>query len=348
MTNRRQLLDVSWETILKIFLAGLFFYLLYLARDIVIWAVFGLVISLLLNPAINLLKKLRIPRILAAILVYLSIFGVLGVIVYLTAPIFAFEIKQFSQSLPQYFEELNPYLESLGIEVQKQLQNLTLNLTDRLKEISAGVFSALSVIFGGILSTFFILFTAFFISLEEGGVERLLKLFFPKKYEDYALEVFRRCQIKVSGWFGARILSCTFVGVATFLVLLLFEIKYAFILALFVGILSFIPYLGALVAAVLLFLSVLVTSSWWKAVFGLIGFGIIQQIENYIITPILTKKFIGLPPVIVLIALAVGGKIFGVLGAIFAIPIAGILYEFLKDFLKKKKEKDQMDTAEVL
>ncbi len=341
MNDRKQLLDISWKGILKVFLAGFAFYLIYLARDIVIWTIFALVISLLLNPVINFLRKFKIPRFLAAALVYLSIFGLLGIVVYMTAPIFVFEIKQFSQSLPQYFQQVNPYLKSLGIEIQQQLQAFTQDLTGRLQEISAGVLGALSFIFGGIFSTVFIIFTAFFISLEEGGIEKGLKLFFPKKYEDYASKVFRRCQVKISGWFGARILSSVFVGLSTFLVLLLFEVKYAFVLALLSGLLNFIPYLGALLAGVLLFLAIIVTSSLWKAVFGLSGFIIIQQIENYIITPLLTKRIIGLPPVIVLISLAVGGKVLGVLGAIFAIPMAGILYEFLKDFLNKRKDREE-------
>ena len=65
---------------------------------------------------------------------------------------------------------------------------------------------------------------------------------------------------------------------------------------------------------------------------------LIQQIEGNILTPLLTRKLIGLSPVVVLIALAIGGELWGMVGAILAIPIAGILFEFLRDFLKKRKE----------
>ncbi len=67
-------------------------------------------------------------------------------------------------------------------------------------------------------------------------------------------------------------------------------------------------------------------------------FVLIQQIEGGILTPILSKKFIGIPPVLVLVALFVGGKLWGFLGALLAIPLAGILFEFLRDFLKKRKD----------
>ncbi|MEA3505932.1 MAG: AI-2E family transporter, partial [Elusimicrobiota bacterium] len=79
---------------------------------------------------------------------------------------------------------------------------------------------------------------------------------------------------------------------------------------------------------------------WAKALFILIAFVIIQLIEGNVLTPVLTKKFVGLPPVLVLIALMVGGKLWGILGAILAIPLLGLLYEFLRDFLKKRKESE--------
>jgi len=338
MNSQRQLLDVSWEGILKIFLIGFLFYCLYLVRDIVVWFIFALIISVLLNPAINLLKRLRVPRFLAVVFVYLAIFGALGFIIYLTAPMFIFEIQQFTQLLPQYFGKISPLFEEMGIEALGNLETFTSALIGSLEKVSSGIFSAIAVFFGGVYSSIFILTIAFFLSLEEKVVERALVLFSPKRYEDYVLALFKRCQAKISGWFGTRILACLFIGVASFVIFLLFDIKYTFILALLAGVLNFIPYLGPLVTAVLLFGFITLIDSWLKAVFVLIAFYVIQQIEGNLLTPILAKKFIGLPPVLVLVSLVIGGKIFGLLGAIFAIPVAGILYEFLRVFLEKRKE----------
>ena len=66
----------------------------------------------------------------------------------------------------------------------------------------------------------------------------------------------------------------------------------------------------------------------------------LQQVENSVLSPLLSKKFVGLPPTLVLIALAIGGELWGILGAILAIPLFGILFEFLRDFLKKKREEE--------
>lgn len=340
MEENRQILDISWETILKIGLAGSVFYLLYLVKDVVIWFFFALIISVLLNPVINFLRWFRVPKVLAVVFTYLSIFGALGLMIYLIAPLFITEIRQFSQLIPQYFEKISPIFKELKIEALQNLESFTQTITGGLEQISISILNALTTFFGGVVSAFFILSLAFFLSLEEKGVERVLSLLSPKKYEEYVLALFERCQIKVSGWFGARILACLFVAVTSFIIFYLFEIKYAVILAFLAGILNFVPFLGPIITAILLILLVGVSGTWLKALIILVAFIVIQQIENNIITPVLTKKFVGLPPVLVLLSLVMGSIIFGFLGAIFAVPVFGILYEFIKEFLEKKREEE--------
>lgn len=336
MTENR-VLDISWGTILKISLAFLIFYIIYLVRDVLVWFIFALIVSVLFNPAINFLRKLKIPRVLSVIFVYVAIFGILGLIIYLTAPMFILEIQQFSQLFPQYFEKVAPSLQGLGIEAFESMETFTQAIGQMLQKASSDILSALALFFGSIGSTIFILSIALFLSLEERCVERMVGLLSPKKYEVFVLSIWERSQNKVAGWFGARILTCIFVGLAVFITLSLFNVKYALSLALLAGILDFIPVLGPIFVGAVIF-GFVALDSWLKALFVLIVFVLIQQIEGNILSPVLTKKFVGLPPALVLISLAVGAKLLGILGAVLAIPLAGILFEFLKDFFKKRKE----------
>ena len=338
-------LDISWETIIKFFVASFALYVIYLARDIAVWFFFALVISILLQPAVNFLRKLYIPKIIAILLIYLSIFGFLGLLIYLTAPIFVYEIKQFSQSLPEHFERINPILKQFGLDAAQGFGEVTNILAGNLEKSSKGVISALLAFFGGLASTVFILAIAFFLSLEEKGVERALILLSPKKYETYIITLFKKAQSKVAGWFGARILACLFVGVASFIVFYIFGVRYAFMLALLAGILNFVPYIGPWITSILLVIFMASSSiSWFLVFYIMITFLLIQLIENGLLTPILMKKMIDLPPVLVLLALLVGSQIFGFLGTIFAVPVFGIVYEFLKEFLEKRR-KNEMQSA---
>lgn len=333
-----QTLDISWKTIIKGFIAAFVFYILYLARDIALWFFFALIISVLLEPAINFLRWLKIPKILAILLIYFSIFGFLGLLIYITAPIFISELKQFSQFIPEYFEKVSPVLQQFGINISQNFSSFTKDLIGGLEQGSKGVINAVASFFGGIASAAFILTLSFFLSIEEKGVERFLVFITPPRYEKRVITLFERVQRKVSGWFGARILACIFVAVASFIVFYVFGVKYAFLLALIAGILNFVPYIGPWITGIVLFVFVAVSSeSWVVAVYVLIAAIVIQAVENNILTPVLMKKMIDLPPVLVLLALLIGSQVLGFLGAVFAVPVFGIIYEFLKEFLEKRK-----------
>lgn len=332
-------LEISFGTIAKIFVTIFIIYILYLARDIALWFFFGLSISILLDPAINFLRKLWIPKMLAIVMIYLSIFGLLGLLIYLMAPLFISEIRQFASFLPDYIAKINPVLQNLGIDFSQGFGEMTSTLVSGLEKSSKGIMNAIMAFFGGLSSTIIILTIAFFLSLEDRGPERFLAFISPKKYQENIVVFFEKAQTKVAGWFGARVIACVFVGVASFIVFYIFDIKYAFLLALISGILNFIPYIGPLITATLLIVFVSVsTMSWILTLYVLLAVWVVQLVENNLLTPFLMKKMIDIPPVLVLISLLIGAKVFGFLGTIFIVPVFGIIYEFLKEMLEKRKD----------
>lgn len=278
---------------------------------------------------------------LSTIFVYVGAFGILSVAIYLTSPLFIYEIQQFLDFLPQYFERISPPLRGLGFQAFENIESFVVAFGGTLEKMAGSIFSALFAIFGGIFSTSFVITVAVFLSLEDKAMEKALGLLFPKKYELYLMSVWDRCQSKVAGWFGSRILACLFVGILSYVAFAAFRVKYPFALGLFAGILNFIPMIGPLLTGFLIFLLVALDSVL-RALFVLIVFVLIQQIENNVLTPILSKKFIGLPPVLVLVALVIGAKLWGLLGAVLAVPLAGILFEFLKDFLRRRKAEERV------
>jgi len=338
--NGEKVLDISWKTIAKIFVALLLFYIIYQIRDVLVWFLFALIISILFEPIINFLKKIKIPRALAVAFVYIAFFGVVTLIIYIAIPLFVSESRQFSEILPQYFERISPPLKGLGFSAFKDINAFLASLDQNLEKISHNIFNVLFAIFGGIFATIFSLSLAIYISLAERGVEKALLLFFPKKYEPYIVSLWQKSRKKVSGWFFTRVLACLFVGLLSLLALWMFNTAYPFTLAILAGAFNFIPIIGPVIAGVLLAL-VVGLESLKKAVFVVLAYALIQQLENNIVSPLLSKKFVGIPPVLVLLSLAVGGILWGFLGSILTIPLAGILYEFVKEFLEKKRAQEQ-------
>jgi len=331
----KQSIDISWKSILKILLVFFGCYIIYLIKDILIWIVFSFIISIVFEPVIGLLIKKKITRPIAALIVYTSFFILFGFFAYWMMPIFVTEIQQFTRLFPQYFEKLSPPLQGIGIEAFESMETFTLSVQDWLIDASSNIFSAIVSVFGGILSTITIFVLATFFSIEKDEVKEMVKLTIPKKREKYFFNLWERCRSKTIAWFGSRVLSGLFIALSSYIAFSIFKVKYSLALALFAGVTDFVPIIGPIFAGIIIAFFVLL-DSWSKALFVIIVFILIQQIEGNIIGPISNKKLTGLPAILTLIALLIGGRLWGILGAILAVPLTGVVYEFSKDLLKRK------------
>lgn len=336
MPNSEKILDISWSAIVKVGVGFFIFYIIYSLKDILILFLVALIISFLFEPAIRFLQKFKINRTVSVIFVYVAVFGILGIIIYSTAPTFFSEFQQFSQLFPQYFEKVAPTFRGLGFSSFENIEVFVQSIGGTFSQASSNIFNAVGVFFGGIASMLFVLSIAVFLSLEEKSSKEIIKLLAPRRYENYALTFWEKTETKVSGWLASRFLSCLFVGVVFLISLYLLNVDYALSLALFAAVADFVPIVGPILSGLVCFVFIGL-DSWLKAVFVVIVLILIHQIEGNIISPILTKKFIGLPPVLVLLSLAIGAQFLGVLGAILAAPVAAAIFELRNDFLKNHK-----------
>ncbi len=340
MSENQKTLDISWGTILKMFLALVVVYLLYQVAEILIWFIFALIISILFNPIVNLLKKLRIPRIVGVIVVYFTFFGIVSFLVYVITPGLYEEIKRFSLLLPEYIEKISPFLSYIGVEGFTTVDEIAETLRESSEEVTKNIFNALVIVFGGISTTLFIIVMAIFLSLEGNGVEKGIALLVPENQKSSVLHIWKKCRDQVGSWFLIRLLAGFFVALLSFIIFYLFGVRYALLFAIIGGVLNFIPYAGPAIAG-LLFFVITSLDSVPQAFFVIISYMIVQAIEGSIITPALSKKIMGVSPVLVLLAVAIGGSLWGALGAFLSIPLMGIIFEFTKAFLEKKKEREK-------
>ena len=260
MDNQQATLNISWGAISKTIIAVIAIYILFIIKDIVIWFIFALVIGILFNYLVDILEKKRIPRILSATFLYLCVFAFLSFFIYKTTPILLNEFQDFVQNFPTYLQKISPVFEKFGINALKDTQTLLSTLQNSLDQAGASVVSALFSIFGGASSTILVLAMAFFITVEQKFFERALGAFAPNKYKNYLSTLWNRSKRKVCGWFLTRMIGILFVGGASYLVLSLFNVKYAFILALVAGVFDLVPIIGPIVAGTLITLIVAISS----------------------------------------------------------------------------------------
>lgn len=332
MSETQKTLDISWRSIFKIGFSAILFYFLFLIREIVAWIIFSFVLYILVEPIISFLSARKIPRWVSSLIIYLSIVFFIGFSLYIISlPIFV-EIQGFLSQMPQHFNRISPYLRDLGILTFNTFQEFTNKFQEWLINSSRSFGSAISSIFGGILSAVSVFSLAFFLSIEEGGVERIINFLMPQRKE-WFLQIWKDAREKVSAWFGIKILGCLLVFLLTFVSLSILRVNYSISISLLAGILNFIPIIGPLITGVLIFVLGFL-SSFSKALLALILFILIQQIESVILLPLLAKKFLDIPPFIVLLSLLIGGKILGIGGAILAVPLMGIFFKIFRELLE--------------
>lgn len=344
----RQLIEISANTILKFILIVLLFVFLFVIRDIVAIFLLAIVIAYALGPAINWLQTRKIPRVLAVLFIYLGSLVILFLLFYLIVPPLFFEVKNFAAEFPDFLNKLtlpliNQNLEGASIIPQslfENIQDFLGSISGLLAKFSGGFIQALVGIFGGLFFMILTLVISFYLSFQEKGVENSIKMIVPKEYEEYVLKIWRGSSQKIGFWLEGQILLGIIVGTLVFLALTILQIKYALSLALLAAILEIIPIFGPIIAA----FPAVIIGFLQEPVLGLIVIGIyflIQQIENHLIYPAVMRRTVGVPPLVAIFALLIGGKLAGFIGLILAVPIAVIFIEIANDLAERKLVADK-------
>jgi len=182
-----------------------------------------------------------------------------------------------------------------------------------------------------------IIVISFYLAVQEDGVGKFLKIIVPIKREDHVIGLWKRSRIKIGRWLQGQLMLGVLVMVLVYLGLTLLGIKNALLLAVLAGLFELIPIFGPIIASVpaIAFGYIDGGVSLALVVAGL--YVIIQQFESNLIYPLVVKKVVGVPPIISIIALVIGGKLAGFLGIILAVPIATIFIEILDDMEREKK-----------
>ena len=329
------MIDLTWRSLFKVAVALVLFYIVYLLRSVLVWILLSLIISTLLNPLIEILEKRKVHRIGAAIIVYFSILLSVVLTVYIVIPPMITELQIFSSGFSKYFENIPGILSSIGLSSFENIASLSSGLNESLVKVSSNIFNVFISLFGSIFAGITVFVLSLFMSIEEKEMVKGLRLVSPKNFEEEVIKRWERSKDQVVMWFGSRVISCICVALMTFLLCVLLKIKFALSLALMAGVLNIIPMIGPIISGIILCLFAL--DSIPKLALAIVSMIVIQQIESNVLTPVFTKKMVGLPNVLVLLSIIIGGILGGIIGAVLAIPLAGIIFEGLKDYFNSRK-----------
>jgi len=335
----KQILDISTSTILRVVVVVIAVAFLFSVWKILASVFLAVVIASGLEPGVRALAKIKIPRLVAAILLYAVGFIILTSVFYSIFPTLITETRQLSSDLPTAYTEALENIEQFfgqipaEVHIQDQMKSLLISAQQGLLGGASNIFAFTFNLFGGLLSSLLILVISFYLVLQKDGIEHLFKSFVPSAHEEYVVDLWKRVQKRLGRWFQGQLLLGIFVGTFMFLALWLMGVKYALSIAFMAGVLEIVPVIGPIVAG-LIALVLISFQSPMLALAAIAVYIIIEQLQQHLFVPVVMSKTIGLNPVIIIVSLLVGAQLIGFWGIILALPIAVTLAEFVRDFRK--------------
>lgn len=325
-----QKIEISHKTILFALALGALVWFLITINEILIQILVALLIMLILNPTITKLERAKIPRVASVLLVY---FGMIGFLIFTVAALVPALVEQttsFAQALPKYLSDLNIPVE-LVQDAARELTSQLGALPGQILRIGIGVAT-------NIFSLVTVLLFGLYFSMARKDIKKHLASFFTEGQLNRLVDVLNKLEIRLSGWAKAQLILMCVVGLATFVGLTLLGIPYALPLALLAGILEAVPNIGPFTASI----PVIIVGFGVSPLTGLAAIALtflIQQLEASFLVPKIMQRSAGLHPIVTLLALLVGFRLAGVVGAILSVPLVLVVLVFLEEFYLKKGRK---------
>jgi predicted PurR-regulated permease PerM len=301
----------------------------HIARTLIMLVIAAL-LAYALVPAVKFLER-AMPRPVAIIIVYLVVLGAISMLLYLvvsTAIAQAVSLSQFVGTLltPTGQHQNTPLTQLLarfGI-ASSQIEALRGQIVNQLTGTAGKAVPLLLGFFDFLLNTVIVAVLSIYLLIDGARVTHWLRNNAPlpqRRRINFFLETLQRI---VGGYIRGQLLLCGLIGLLVGIGMTLFHVPYALLLGVLAFLLEFIPIIGTLVSGAICVLLAL-TQGWLIAVLVLGYFVVVHIIEGDVVGPRIVGKAIGLHPVVSLAALIAGSELFGILGALLASPIAGVL-----------------------
>ncbi|GAC1690016.1 MAG: hypothetical protein PVS3B3_12350 [Ktedonobacteraceae bacterium] len=318
---------LAWVAVVAVILWGAG----HIVRSLLILAIAAL-IAYALAPGVRFLQRVM-PRFLAILIMYLIVLGAISLLIYLIASAAIRQTISFAHDMPSLLnlgtnDQSNPLEQTLatfGI-THAQIVAARQQLTEQVKGIARDAVPILRSAFDVILDTIIVAVISIYMLIDGSRIANWIRLHAPQTARANA--VIDTLQRVVGGYIRGQFILAVLIGFLVSIGMLLFRVPYAIFLGVLAFILAFIPVLGTFVSGAVCVLIAL-THGWPIALGVLVYFLGVHIVEGDVVGPRIVGKAVGLHPIVSLFALIAGAELFGVWGALFASPIAGVLQSLI-------------------
>lgn len=343
---------VRTTLILVLILLG--FWLLYRFVTVLFISFIAIMMGTVIRPVVNWLYQKGLPRIAGVILIYVLVLAILIGLVFLLVPMVIEQAIEIAAALPVYYQDLRTWMDNSsnlivvsvneilparlpGFEPTTQTGRQILDSADQAIQI---VTSAADIFF---IATAILLLAYHWTLDGPQDIQSLLRLV-PKDTRESIVELISAIENKVGFYIGGQAVLCLVIGSMSLAAYLLIGLPNALLLALAAGLLEAIPMIGPLMGAIpaaLIAISIAPSKLVWVIVITLL----IQQVENNFLVPRVMRKAVGVNPFVSLLAIFAFSSLFGIAGALMAIPMAAIIQLMLDRFVFQSAELEPEDST---
>ena len=322
-------------------LAGLYF--LYLIRTVIGALFIALFLAVALAPAVEFLARRRFPRPLAILTVYAAmLLGMFGLGLLVVPPVVE-GVNDLVDNVPTYVEDLRDsetfreYDDKY--EITPKLKDQAQELPQRLGDAASGLRTVTVGIFGAIVQLVTILVMAFFLLNDGKRMMRWIANELGDERGRRAERVGERIYHAVGGYVAGNFVISLCAGLSSYIVMTILDMPFAVPLAVLMAFLDLIPLVGSAIGGAIIAVVAAIVGFPTTFVVWVVFFLIYQQVENNVLQPVIYKRTVAIHPLLVIVAVLIGGTLLGVLGALLAIPVAASAQIVVKEWWGRRKER---------
>lgn len=338
-------ITIASSTLIKtIVWVGIIAGLLYVS-DFIVALLVAVVLASSAEMPVKLMSKWGIPRAFAVAIIFLALIALVISVAVIFLPPLADDLARFVRTLPQILDSVRIFGRDMGFK------DLSVAVQDLSKDISkgqilsiiksaffgsSGFFATTSAVVHGVVNLILTFVLAFYLALEENGVKKFLRLVTPKAHETYIEDLWARAQKKIGLWMQGQLLLSLFVALLVYVPNLILGMPYAALLAVLAFVGELIPMVGLTLAMIPAFFIAYTHGGMSLLLIIAVIYLVISQLESHVLYPRIMNKLVGVPSVIVIIALVIGAKLAGIWGVLLSVPVASVFMELAGDVQKKK------------
>lgn len=320
--------------------------IVYYSINILLVLLLSLFIAYILNPLVELMIKIRIPRVLAVVILVMIMLGLILVFLALILPFIITDLIAFVKQLPNYINILFGKVEELFayLKIELSFDHIKTFIIAKIDSISGYALNTLTTALtslkgavSGIINIFIMPVMVFFLlkdlpQLKIYGL-KILESLDMRKVADLVSEF----EKLIGKYFKGMIMVGLILSVLYSSVLKIIGVDHGILLGVITGMGVIIPYVGFGIGLFIsLFITIIQFQDFAHPLYVLIGFTIVQMLESFVITPKIVGSSLGLSPIVVIIALLIGGSIFAIPGMLLALPVAAFIKILIDRYILKK------------